>query len=71
MLYLKRINFCVYFCKLKKSYFASTYFCKWQVFENFEFINFIPKEEKNKKKAVEIQVKINRKTGRSQWRNCY
>ena len=33
--YLQRIIFCVYL-----SYFASTYFCKRQVFQNFEFLNF-------------------------------
>ena len=44
---------CIYFCELKKSYFASTYFCEWQVFENFEFINFTPPKKKNKKKTVE------------------
>ena len=33
--YLQRIIFCVYL-----SYFASTYFCERQVFQNFEFLNF-------------------------------
>ena len=45
--YLKRTNFCVYlFLRAKKSYFVGTYFCKWQVFENFEFIDFSPKEKR-------------------------
>ena len=57
---------CIYFCELKKSYFASTYFCKWQVFEtfastyfcewqvfeNFEFINFSPKEKIIRKREL-------------------
>ena len=36
--------------------FASTYFCEWQIFENFEFIHFSSnklKRKKNKKKTVE------------------
>ena len=55
---------CIYFCELKKSYFASTffrkwqvfenfvttYFCEWQVFENSDFINFSPKEKKVRKR---------------------
>ena len=39
----------IYFCELKKSYFVGTYFCKWQVFENFEFIDFRPKEKRIRK----------------------
>ena len=39
------------YLRAKKSYFGSTYFCEWQVFENFELINFNPKEKI--KKTVE------------------
>ena len=38
--YLKRTIFCVYLL-----YFASTSFCEWQVFENFQFLNFSPYEK--------------------------
>ena len=43
---------CIYFCKLKKSYFASICFCKWKVFENFKFINFSPKEKTIRKRRL-------------------
>ena len=47
---------CIYFCELKKSYFASTYFCEWQVFENFEFINFTPKEKRIRKRQFNHEI---------------
>ena len=62
--------------KLKKMYFTSTHFCEWQVFENFEFINFSPKEKRIRKRQlskgylVNFSVKINGKTGTSRWKNC-
>ena len=59
----KLIYTCIYFCDLKKLFFASTYsckwqvfenfastyFCKWQGFENFEFKNFCESTENEKK----------------------
>ena len=52
--YLKRTNFFVYFFlrAKKKLFFASIYFCKWQVFENFEIINFSPKEKRIRKRQL-------------------
>ena len=38
--------------KLKKMYFTITHFCEWQVFENFEFINFSPKEKRIRKRQL-------------------
>ena len=43
---------CIYSCELKKSYFASAYFFEWQVFQNFEFINFSPKEKRLRKRQL-------------------
>ena len=65
---------CTYFCELKKSYFVSTYVCEWQAFENFEFINFRPKEKRIRKRQLNQRIcerqYDNGKTGRSQWKNC-
>ena len=63
------------YLRAKKSYFGSTYFCEWQVFENFELINFNPKEKRKKdswikRYSANASVKINEKTGRSRWKNC-
>ena len=78
--YLKCNTFCVYlFLRAKKkSYFASTCFCEKRVFENFEFINFSPKEKGIRKRQLNqgtfgsVFVKINGKTGRSRWKKyCY
>ena len=50
----------------------STYFCKCQVFENFEFINFSHKEKRiqkrqlNQETLANVSVKINEMTGRPQ-----
>ena len=50
-------------------YFASTYICKWQVFENFEFLNFSPKEKDSwiKGYSANVSVKINGKSSRSRF----
>ena len=52
----------------------STYVCKWQAFENFEFINFRPKEKRIRKRQLNQRIcerqHDNGKTGRSQWKNC-
>ena len=75
--HLQRTNFCVYyFCELKKTYFASTYFFEWQVFENVKFINFSLIENRIRKGSwikgyvANFSFKINGKTGRSRWKNC-
>ena len=56
--YLKSTTFRVYlFSQAKKSYFASTYFREWQAFDNFEFINFSPKEKRIRKR-MEIYISM-------------
>ena len=45
---LSALFFCVYL-----SYFASTYFYEWQVFENFKFLNFQGNFKGPKRKTVE------------------
>ena len=52
--YLKRTNF----RDLKKSYFASTYFREWKVFENFEFTNFCESTESEKKTWLSVKGHI-------------
>ena len=52
------------------------YFREWQIFENFEFLNFRSREKRIRKKqlikehSANVSVKINGKTGRSQCKNC-
>ena len=52
------------------------YFREWQIFENFEFLNFRPRGKRIRKKqlikehSANVSVKINGKTGRSQCKNC-
>ena len=51
-------------------------FREWQIFENFEFLNFRSREKRIRKKqlikehSANVSVKINGKTGRSQCKNC-
>ena len=51
---------CIYFCKLKKFYFASTFFCEWQVFEDFEFVNFSPIEKRIWKRLIFLSRSMER-----------
>ena len=52
------------------------HFREWQIFENFEFLNFRSREKGIRKKqlikehSANVSVKINGKTGRSQCKNC-
>ena len=46
----------IYFCELKKSYFARTYFWEWTVFENFEVINFSSKEKRIRKRQLNQEI---------------
>ena len=70
---------CIYFCELKKNRISRVLvFCEKRVFENFEFINFSPKEKGIRKRQLNqgtfgsVFVKINGKTGRSRWKKyCY
>ena len=39
------ISACIYFCELKKRILRVLIFYEWQVFDNFEFINFSPIEK--------------------------
>ena len=82
LFYLESTNFRVYLFSIgeDKSYFehfTSTYFCKWQVFENFKFMNFSPKGKRIRKRqlnqvghSAKVSVKINGTTGRSLFKNC-
>ena len=55
-MYLKCINFRIYlFSWAKKSFFASTYFREWQVFENFKFKKFCKTTESEKKMWVAVK----------------
>ena len=64
---------CIYFWEPKKLYFVSTYFCEWQVYENFEFINLAPKKKEQEKDSwikghsANVSVKINGKTKVVDW----
>ena len=78
--YLKCTTFCVYlFLRAKKNRISRVLiFCEKRVFENFEFINFSPKEKRIRKRQLNqgtfgsVFVKINGKTGRSRWKKyCY
>ena len=78
--YLKCTTFCVYlFLRAKKNRISRVLiFCEKRVFENFEFINFSPKEKGIRKRQLNqgtfgsVFVKINGKTGRSRWKKyCY
>ena len=44
---------CIYFCELKKSYFARTYFFRMATFWKCQVYKFQPHRKQNKKKAVE------------------
>ena len=56
------------FCELKSRILWVLIFCKWQDFENLEFVNFsLIKKEYEKGSWIKG---LNRNTGRSQWKNC-